>query len=162
MASLWKLPVLYVCEDNLYNEYTHRRETTAGDMLARAAAFGIPTAEVDGQDVLAVKTAAAEAVTRARRGGGPTFLLCRTYRFRGHHVGDVDRSYYRGKAEEDEWQRERDPIAKLARRLLADGARPDQLDATEESAASDVQEGLRFALDAPFPDPDEVTMHVYP
>ena len=162
MAALWRLPVIYVCEDNLYNEYTHRRETTAGDLVARARAFGIPAVEVDGQDVLAVRSATAEAVARARRGEGPTFLLCRTYRFRGHHVGDVDRSYYRSKAEEEEWQRERDPVATLARRLLEEGVRPDQLESVEEEARTEVQEGLRFALDAPFPDPGEVTMHVFP
>jgi pyruvate dehydrogenase E1 component alpha subunit len=77
-------------------------------------------------------------------------------------VGDVDRSYYRSKAEEEEWQRERDPVATLARRLLEEGVRPDQLESVEEEARTEVQEGLRFALDAPFPDPGEVTMHVFP
>ncbi len=161
MASLWKLPVIYVCEDNLYNEYTHRSETTAGDLLARAGAFAIPTAEVDGQDVIAVHAAAAEAVARGRSGAGPTFLLCHTYRYRGHHVGDIDRSYYRSKEEEESWQRERDPIANLARRLLDQGLRPDQLEAVEEAAATEVKEGLEFGLEAPFPDPREVTDDVY-
>jgi pyruvate dehydrogenase E1 component alpha subunit len=100
MASLWKLPVVYVCENNQYNEYTHYRETTAGGVAARAEAFGIPAAEVDGQDVLAVRDAAREAVAHARRGEGPSMLVCHTYRFRGHHVGDIDRSYYRSKEEE--------------------------------------------------------------
>jgi pyruvate dehydrogenase E1 component alpha subunit len=161
MASLWKLPVIYVCEDNLYNQYTHRCETTAGDLAARPAAFGIPCIEVDGQDVLAVRAAAAEAVARARRGEGPSFLICHTYRYRGHHVGDVDRSYYRSKEEEEEWQRERDPIARLAAALLDSGVRPDQLDAAEEQAATEVRGGVRFGLEASFPDPHEVTEDVY-
>src|SRR5437899_5153880 len=78
MASLWKLPVIYACENNLYNEYTHYRETTAGDLLLRAQAFGIPTEEVEGQDVRAVFDAATRAVERARSGDGPTFLVLNT------------------------------------------------------------------------------------
>src|SRR2546421_2937879 len=87
MASLWKLPVIYVCENNLYNEYTHNSETAAGDILARATAFGIPAESVDGQDVRAVYNAAKSIVERTRAGAGPAFLLCQTYRFLGHHVG---------------------------------------------------------------------------
>src|SRR5437016_1520695 len=97
MASLWKLPVIYVCENNLYNEYTHNRETTAGEISARATALGIPAEEVDGQNIQAVYAAALRAVERARRGEGPTFLLCHTYRYYGHHVGDINREYYRSK-----------------------------------------------------------------
>ncbi|MCS6781415.1 MAG: thiamine pyrophosphate-dependent dehydrogenase E1 component subunit alpha, partial [Geminicoccaceae bacterium] len=93
MAQLWTLPVIYVCENNLYNEYTHYRETTAGSMRARAEAFGLLTVEVDGQDVRAVHAAAKNLVERARRGEGPAFLLCHTYRFHGHHVGDINRTY---------------------------------------------------------------------
>src|SRR2546421_12093856 len=96
-AALGRLPVVYVGENNLYNEYTHYRETTAGDLAARSRAFGIETAEVDGQDVVAVLAAAGAAVARARAGDGPSFLLCHTYRYLGHHVGDVDRSYYRSR-----------------------------------------------------------------
>src|SRR5215213_7838674 len=84
MAALWKLPVVYVCENNLYNEYTHFSETTAGEIAARPAAFGIPSQEVDGQDVLAVHAAAERAVARARAGDGPSFLVCSTYRYLGH------------------------------------------------------------------------------
>src|SRR5205085_2333304 len=87
LAALWKLPVIYVCENNLYNEYTHYSETTAGDMLARGAAFGVQAESVDGQDVRAVYAAAQRLVERARKGEGPTFLVCRTYRYHGHHVG---------------------------------------------------------------------------
>jgi acetoin:2,6-dichlorophenolindophenol oxidoreductase subunit alpha len=161
IASLWRLPVIYVCENNQYNEYTHYRETTAGSLVARAEAFGIPAIEVDGQEVLAVREAAGQAVERARRGEGPSFLVCHTYRFRGHHVGDVDRSSYRTKAEEAA-ARERDPITILAAHLLAEGAvRPDQLERIAELVATEVDDGAAFGQDTQFPDPEEVTRHVY-
>src|SRR5512141_1133897 len=114
MASLWQLPVLYVCENNLYGEYTHYSETLAGEITARAAAFGIHTETVDGQDVRAVFGVARVLVERARRGEGPAFLECRTYRYYGHHVGDINRAYYRAKTEEQEWMAERDPLRLLA------------------------------------------------
>jgi len=162
MASLWQLPVIYVCENNLYNEYTHYLETTAGELTGRPRAFGIETAEVDGQDVLAVYEAAAAAVERARGGQGPSFLLCHTYRYRGHHVGDVDRSYYRSREEEDSWLRDRDPIALLGARLTQSGAtRPDELEALDEEVRTEVAAGVAFGLEAPFPDPSEVTEDVY-
>src|ERR1700689_1324775 len=110
LAQLWKFPVIYVCENNLYNEYTHFSETTAGTILGRAAAFGIQGASVDGQDVRAVNEVATRLVNRARAGGGPAFLLCSTYRYRGHHVGDINREYYRSKKEEQRWLAESDPI----------------------------------------------------
>ena len=162
LAALWKLPVVYLCENNLYNEYTHFSETTAGEIAARAAAFGIPVEEVDGQDVRAVHAAAAHAVVRARAGEGPAFLVCHTYRFRGHHVGDVDRTYYRSKEEEERWRNERDPItlqaAWLVERGLADAAELERIGGeVEEEVATAVQR----AVDAPFPPPEEVTDHVY-
>jgi TPP-dependent pyruvate/acetoin dehydrogenase alpha subunit len=162
MASLWRLPVVYVCENNLYNEYTHYSETTAGDLAARPRAFGIETVEADGQDVEAVHAAAAAAVGRARAGDGPGFLLCHTYRYMGHHVGDVDRSYYRSKEEEESWRRERDPIALLGARLTGAGAaRLDELEALDEEVRTEIAGGVAFALAAPFPDPSEVTEDVY-
>jgi TPP-dependent pyruvate/acetoin dehydrogenase alpha subunit len=157
MASLWKLPVIYVCENNLYNEYTSYEDVTAGSITARAEAFGIPAEEVDGQDVLAVYEAATRAVERARRGEGPSFLACATYRYHGHHVGDVDRAYYRSKDEEERWQAERDPIALLAGRLGDDA----ELERLRERVEAEVGDAVQYALDAPFPDPSEVTNHVY-
>ncbi len=158
MAALWKLPAVYVCENNLYNEYTHYRETTAGDITARVSAFGIPCEEVDGQDVLAVRAAAARAVDRARSRGGPSFLMCLTYRQRGHHVGDIDRAYYRSKDEERKWTDERDPLRILAEAGSLD---PMSLDRVEEEVRSEIQEGVGFALDAPYPPAEEVTTDVY-
>src|SRR2546422_745071 len=92
MAALWKLPVIYVCENNLYGEYTPCGETIAGEILARAKAFGIHAESVDGQDVQAVNATMRKLVERARRGEGPAFLECKTYRYYGHHVGDVNRA----------------------------------------------------------------------
>src|SRR5436309_15621715 len=116
MASLWKLPVIYVCENNQYNEYTPNSETTAGEMSARAKAFGILSETVDGQDIRAVYDTALRLVERARRGEGPAFMLCETYRFLGHHVGDIERRYKRLQ-EEEEWMTNHDPLQTLATRL---------------------------------------------
>jgi pyruvate dehydrogenase E1 component alpha subunit len=162
MASLWSLPVLYLCENNSYNEYTHYLETTAGDVLARPRAFGIRAEEVDGQDVRAVAAATAELVERARAGQGPAFLCCHTYRYHGHHVGDVDRAYYRSREEEAHWRDERDPIALHARWLLEQGvADEDELRRIDEEVEAEVAAAERFALDAPYPDAAEVDRHVY-
>jgi pyruvate dehydrogenase E1 component alpha subunit len=157
MAALWKLPVVYVCENNLYNEYTHFSEVTAGSITSRAEAFGIPAVEVDGQDVLAVRAAAEQAVARGRSGNGPSFLLAATYRYHGHHVGDIDRSYYRGKDEEVLWVTERDPIDALVARIGDDEA-VSELRARVEN---DVSAAVAYALDAPYPDPREVTEDVF-
>ncbi|MGI9449833.1 MAG: thiamine pyrophosphate-dependent dehydrogenase E1 component subunit alpha, partial [Geminicoccaceae bacterium] len=110
MAALWKLPVIYACENNLYGQYTHVAEMAAGDLTGRARAFGIEAHEVDGQDVLAVNALARDLVARARRGKGPFFMVLNTYRFHGHHVGDINRGYYRTKEEEEGWKSARDPI----------------------------------------------------
>jgi len=162
MAALWRLPVIYVCENNLYNEYTHYLESTAGEILDRPRAFGIHAVDVDGQDARAVYAVTTGLVERARRGEGPGFLLCNTYRYHGHHVGDVDRAYYRSKDEEELWRSERDPLARLGSWLLEHGvAGADELKRIEDEAREEVERGVRFALDAPFPDASEVTEDVY-
>jgi pyruvate dehydrogenase E1 component alpha subunit len=161
MAGLWSLPVIYACENNLYGEYTHYSETTAGELLARAQAFGIPAEQVDGQDVRSVYDAAQRAVERARRGDGPSFLVFETYRFHGHHVGDVDRAYYRPKEEEQEWSSTRDPIALLAARLGEDGVGEETLEQIRAEAQQEIDAGVEFALAAPYPDESEVDQHVF-
>jgi pyruvate dehydrogenase E1 component alpha subunit len=161
MAALWTLPVIYVCENNLYTEYTHYTETTAGSISARPAAFAVPAREVDGQDVRAVYGAAFDAIARARRGEGPAFLICHTYRYHGHHVGDVDRSYYRSKEEEQQW-RSRDPLRILADWLSAQGAaQSGDLDRIEAAVRTRIEAAVQFALAAPFPDAGEVDQDVY-
>ena len=118
MAALWKLPVVYVCENNHYGEFTRIDDVTAGTLAGRAMAFGIPAAEIDGMDVLAVHAAAQAAVARARGGEGPTLLVCDTWRFSGHHAGD--KQSYKDQEEARLWVA-KDPIEMLGRRLLADG-----------------------------------------
>ena len=162
MAQLWKLPVIYVCENNFYTEYTHYLETTAGDIPARARAFGVQAETVDGQDVRAVYATCAKLVERARRGDGPAFLLCNTYRHHGHHVGDINRDYYRSKQEERSWVSERDPIKLLSDWLIsqkqADAA---QLDRVSAEMESDMRKAVEFAIAAPYPGLDEATQDVY-
>src|SRR5207302_6024495 len=162
LAALGKLPVIYVCENNLYNEYTHYSETTAGDMLARGAAFGVHAESVDGQDVRTVYGTAQRLVGRARKGEGPAFLVCNTYRFMGHHVGDINREYYRSKQEEQKWKTERDPIKVLGDWLisqnLADRARFDQI---YSEVKSEVEKAVQFAIAAPYPAPDKVDQDIY-
>ncbi|MGA8442728.1 MAG: thiamine pyrophosphate-dependent dehydrogenase E1 component subunit alpha [Candidatus Sulfotelmatobacter sp.] len=162
LAQLWMLPVIYVCENNLYSEYTHYTETTAGTILGRAAAFGIETATVDGQDVRAVNEVAERLVRRARTGGGPAFLQCDTYRYSGHHVGDINREYYRSKQEEQQWKTERDPILVLAKWLIDRGyADAAALDGIRNETRATMEAAVKFAIAAPYPSVEEVEKHVY-
>ena len=162
LAQLWKLPVIFVCENNLYNEYTHYQETTAGTILGRASAFGIEAASVDGQDVRAVHEVATRLVMRGRSGGGPAFLQCDTYRYSGHHVGDINREYYRSKQEEHLWKTDRDPIKVLANWLIDKGyADAASLDRIASEVRTIMEAAVTFAIDAPYPSVDEVEKHVY-
>ena len=162
MASLWRLPILYVCENNLYSEYTFYKETAAGDLLARPRAFGIHSEEVDGQDVRAVAEVARRLVAGCRAGEGPAFLLCHTYRYFGHHVGDINREYYRPKAEEERWKSERDPIGVLRTWFTATGSvSAAVLDDIEAKVRTEVAAGVEFARQAPYPDTHKVSSHVY-
>jgi len=162
LAQLWKLPVLYVCENNMYNEYTHYSETTAGDVPTRATAFGVPAETVDGQDVRAVHAIASRLVARARGGEGPAFLLANTYRFRGHHVGDIARDYYRSKQEEQRWMSERDPVALHAGWLISEGlAEKATLDRIQSDVAAEMDAAVEFARNAPYPEPKRVDEDIY-
>jgi TPP-dependent pyruvate/acetoin dehydrogenase alpha subunit len=162
LAQLWMLPIVYVCENNLYNEYTHYSETTAGEMVARPAAFGVAAETVDGQDVRAVHTAVVPLVERARQGNGPAFLLCNTYRFRGHHVGDVSRDYYRDTQEEQRWMSDRDPIAMLRTALTGQhGVDRVELDRVGTELTDQMDAAVQWALAAPYPSPDEAAEDVY-
>ncbi len=160
MASIWKLPVIYVCENNQYGEYTPMESVTAGSLPQRGAALGIPSQVVDGMDALAVYAAASQAVQRGRAGEGPTFLVCQTYRYLGHGTSDRDRPY-RTRTEEDEW-RERDPINRLARVLVDEGhASEADLKAAEAEVQQEIMAAIEFGQAAPYPDPSEVMLHVY-
>jgi acetoin:2,6-dichlorophenolindophenol oxidoreductase subunit alpha len=162
LAQLYKLPVIYVCENNLYTEYTHFSETTAGDILARATAFGLEGAAVDGQDVRAVHAEAQRLAERARRGDGPAFLLCHTYRYHGHHVGDINREYYRSKQEEQAWKTQRDPILNLRNWLieqkLGDAG---TLDRVSVEIEAEMKKAVELAIAAPYPSTDQVEQDVY-
>jgi TPP-dependent pyruvate/acetoin dehydrogenase alpha subunit len=162
LAQLWKLPVIYVCENNMYTEYTHFSETTAGDIPARASAFGVRAETVDGQDVRAVHAIATELADRARRGEGPAFLLCNTYRYRGHHVGDINREYYRSKKEEQQRLAESDPIKNFAEWLKAQKhADADTLSAIDSELRAEMDKAVKFAVAAPYPSADQVDQDVY-
>jgi len=162
LAQLFKLPVIYVCENNLYTEYTHYSETTAGDILMRATAFGLESASVDGQDVRSVHDISQRLVDRARQGDGPAFLLCNTYRYHGHHVGDINREYYRSKQEEQLWKTERDPIINMGKWLveqrLTDRA---ALERVQTELESEMKKAVEFAVAAPYPNASEVDEDVY-
>lgn len=162
LSQLWKLPVIYVCENNLYNEYTHFSETTAGTILGRAEAFGIESASVDGQDVRAVHEVASRFVKRARDGAGPSFLQADTYRYSGHHVGDINREYYRTKKEEQFWKTERDPIALHAKWLVDhEYAGSASLEQIAKEVREEMEAAVKFAITAPYPTADQVTQDVY-
>ncbi len=162
LAQLFKLPVVYVCENNLYTEYTHFSETTAGDILMRATAFGLEAAGVDGQDVSAVYGASQRLVDRARRGEGPGFLLCNTYRYHGHHVGDINREYYRSKQEEQTWKTKRDPITNFGKWLVEQNfADTAALERVQAELESEMKKAVAFAVQAPYPTAAEVDEDVY-
>ncbi len=162
LAQLWNLPVIFVCENNGYNEYTNFKESTAGDVVARASAFGIATETIDGQNVRDVYTAALKFIERARSGGGPAFLQCLTYRYHGHHVGDIARAYYRPKAEEQEWVTNRDPVRLHGEWLMANGvADRATLDAMQQELIAEMDAAVDFAINAAYPDPSKVDQDIY-
>jgi len=162
MAALWNLPVIYACENNGYSEYTKTEEIAAGSITARAEAFGIEAFKVDGQDVLAVNQLTQKLVARCRKGEGPFFVELETYRYHGHHVGDINREYYRSKDEEKDWKTNRDPIIRFRAWLVSEGiATEDEIDAMNADIEKDATEAVAYAEAAAYPAAAEVDMHVY-
>jgi acetoin:2,6-dichlorophenolindophenol oxidoreductase subunit alpha len=161
LAAIWRLPVVFVCENNGYTEWTPTERLTAGKISARSVPFGVPGLEIDGNDVLSVHAAARQAVRRARAGEGPTLLECRTYRWHGHNEGEEAFSgQYRPEAEQQEW-RERDPITRLISGLAARGVETaviEQIDAAEQAA---VDRAVEFAERSPFPEPDDALADLF-
>ncbi|MBU4531886.1 MAG: thiamine pyrophosphate-dependent dehydrogenase E1 component subunit alpha [Hoeflea sp.] len=162
MAALWNLPVIYACENNGYSEYTRTDEIAAGSITARAEAFGIESHTVDGQDVLAVNKLATDLVARARKGEGPFFIELMTYRYHGHHVGDINREYYRRKDEEADWKTNRDPITNFGKWLEDQKiVTADELVGINNEIKAEAEEAVAYAEKAPYPSINEVDMHVF-
>ena len=161
LAAIWKLPVLYVCENNGFAESTPAAySTSVADVASRAAGYGIPGVIVDGTDAIAVHAAAAAAVERARAGDGPTLLEVKTHRFMGHFEGDPDR--YRDDAERAALL-ESDALARLRERLLAAGeATEAELDSERAAIEEALDAAVAFARASPVPDPATIERYVFP
>jgi TPP-dependent pyruvate/acetoin dehydrogenase alpha subunit len=161
IAAAWKLPMLYVCENNMYAAQTSAAATHAlGDVAARAAGYGIPGVVVDGNDIFAVYQAASRAVERARAGGGPTLIECKTYRWRAHteRKGQPDP---RDQDEVETWKR-KDPIVQLERRLRDQGDLDDAgLQAIDREVMATIERAAAFAEASPFPAPEQATDDVF-
>ena len=161
-AGLWKLPVVYVCENNLYSANTSITLTCCQEEVAagRAAVYGIPSEVVDGNDVLAVNEAAARAIARARAGEGPTILELKTYRHGGHSRNDA--CGYRAKDEQKHWIEDRDPVKNFRRRILEEGAATEEeLQALEADVAAQVDDAVEYAKNAPLPAAESALEHVF-
>ena len=161
LAATWKLPVVFVCENNLYGISVSINKACALDTLAdRSAGYGIPGACVDGNDVLAVRNAATEAVERARRGEGPTFLECQTYRWYGHFTADDGK--YRPQEEVRYWKEERDPIENFAKEILDNKEVTQQeLDRIHDEVNEEVEKAFTFAEDGEPADVEGMLRGVY-
>jgi pyruvate dehydrogenase E1 component alpha subunit len=159
LAAIWKLPVILVCENNLYSEMTPSHETTSVvETYQRAAAYGIPAVRVDGNDVEAMYAAVEEAATQARAGGGPTYIEAMTYRLWGHMMGDPE--VYRTKEEVAQaWENE--PIVKLGNRLKGLGCSDADLTLLDSEAEAIIADALQFAEASPAPSPEEAFTEVF-
>jgi len=154
-AAVLALPVVFVCENNFYGEFTPMLEVTAGgDITSRAAAYGIPARTIDGNDVWAVREAALEAVQRARAGGGPTLLECQTYRHHGHSKADPAK--YRPPEEVERWLA-RDPLEVAKTRLTNLGISERERSDVEDAVKARIARSVESALAAPYPDPGAET-----
>ena len=162
LAALYQLPVLFVCENNLYSTHLTLKERRVKDNIVESADLhGLSGERVDGNDVMAVQSAAKQAVQRARAGNGPTLLECRTYRWRGHVGPAADLEVGEDRRRElDEW-RQRDPIARCRERLRAQGLSSERFEALEAAVRDEVEEAVSFARQSPAPDDSELLHHVY-
>ncbi len=160
MASIWKLPVVFVCENNYYGiSLSQARHQSIADIADRANAYDMPGVVVDGNDVMAVYEAAGEAVKRARAGKGPSLIECKTYRYRGHFEGDP--TTYRPKEEVEAWLK-KDPIPRYETALREMGALKDeQMAAIRNEIADEVEVAVKFADESPWPSVDEIMDDVY-
>lgn len=155
MAGLWKLPVVYVCENNLYGiSVSQARHQPIRDIAVRAAGYGMPGVIADGNDVLDVYEKASAAVERARRGDGPTLLECKTYRYGGHHIGDPG-TLYRSDEEVEAWRR-KDPIKRMIAHVVDSGIMSeDEIEQMNQDVESILEAAVQYAVDSPLPEPEE-------
>ena len=162
MAATLQLPVLFVCENNEYGEFTPRDLTMAiDDVVERAAAYGMPGTKVDGMDPVAVFEATTAALTRARAGGGPSFIECKTYRFYNHHGVQTLGMKYRSDDEVKQW-RQRDPVPRHEDLMVGVGAMTrDGIEAARTEIAAEVEAAIEFAEQSPMPGPDDLLSDVY-
>jgi len=160
LASIWKLPIVYVIENNAYAETTPiSYAMNIPNIASRAAAYGIPGITIDGNDVLAVYEAVGEAVARARRGEGPSLVECKTCRWHGHYEGDTHT--YRTKDEIEECKK-RDPIPRFRKRLIEMGVLTEkQADKIDQEVGKEIDEAVKFAEESPLPAPEETLEDVY-
>ena len=160
LAAIWKLPVVYVCENNQYAMSARSDWSVAGgDPAKRAAGYGIPGVTVDGMDLFAVNSAANEFVERARRGEGPAYLVCTTYRYHGHHAGDP--LNYRERAEVERW-RQSDPIERVKQAAVDRGVMTvDEIVALEQRIEAQIEDAVEFAKNSPDPAPDQLMTDIY-
>jgi len=161
LAACWKLPVIFVNENNMYGLSACTLDTMCiADVADRASAYGIPGVVVDGNDVTAVYEATVEAVKRARKGQGPTLLECKTYRHRGHTEGDPGTAY-RSKEEIEDWKK-KDPIPRFEKKLIKLKVMTrKKVDAIKQAFDTELEEGIRFAEESPYPEHSDVTTDVY-
>jgi len=160
MAAIWRLPVLFVCENNLYAMGTRQSMVMLIENVAdRAVAYGIPGVVVDGNDVLAVYEVAEKAVERARKGEGPTLIECKTYRHKGH--SRFDPATYRPKEEVEAWLK-KDPISRFRKKLLEMGIFTEsEAESIEREVDIKIEDAVKFALESPYPKPEEALEDVY-
>ena len=160
LSKVWKLPVLWVCENNQYGMGTAvERASAVSDMVQKFSGYAIPGEQVNGMDVMAVYEASQKALEKIRAGDGPYFLEIITYRFRGHSMGDPER--YREKSEIEKWQ-EDDPIGKYQKYILEKGlATEDELAQTEHNANAEAETAVQFAENSPEPEPAALFEHIY-
>ena len=160
LAAIWKLPVVFVCENNQYAMSARSDWSVAGgDPARRAAGYGIPGVTVDGMDLFAVNASASELVERARRGDGPAYLVCNTYRFHGHHAGDP--LNYREKEEVERW-RLQDPVERVKRAALERGVLTEaEIADLEGRIEAQIEEAVEFAKNSPDPTPDQLMTDIY-
>jgi TPP-dependent pyruvate/acetoin dehydrogenase alpha subunit len=162
LAAIWKLPVVFVCENNGYTEWTATEELTAGRIVDRGTPMGIPGEQVDGNDVIAMREATERAIARARAGDGPSLIEAKTYRWNGHNEGEeVFAGEYRPKEEQASWK-ERDPILAYGNRLVASAMlSQDEWDAIDAEEIALVEDAVAFADSSPFPEADEALEHLF-